>query len=650
MKILSYRGGSKETEKALIGHGCPSIRRLTSLFVSPFIWIFILLPLMGGCSWFFDESNADMAKNVPLDLPSLPYKTIIVPKDENDVNAEVDSHLKAISLLVKLEERPPTSINALHQRIQNDIARLKQGLAEKGYFDGQVEYTINEDSSPITVTITYTTRSRYKISKITVLTVEGIKEPLRLSPSKAAKNIQIHPGDDVDLIHIQDANQRLAKYLHDHGYPFAEMAEPEGQIDRDNKQIHVIFRANPGRYSYFGKTTIAGLKNLDPQFVHNRLFWQEGELFDERDLETTRHKLMGTGLFAAIDVKPDENADPSSDKVPILANLVEGPPRTVGAGVKYATTEGLGGQAFWSHRNIFGSGEVLGASLRLSPRLSRAKVDLDIPDVFSPEQHLRNEVSVTREQNKAYTSRTFDVGMCLEHPFTPSVTGMIGVTGEGGKVKRANVDYVNRLMGLPLEIKIDKSNDLIDPTKGGRLSAQVTPYVGRSGQDSRLIISSAKGSYYLRILKDDTIVLAGWAHAGTINVSSIDNLAPNKRFYAGGVGSVRAYGYKLLGPLDANRVPLGGRSVLEYGLEGRFKATDTIGFVLFAEAGSVSANAAPSTSNNSRLWGVGAGIRYYTAIGPIRFDIATPMKRRRDGNPKPIDSPYQFYLSVGQAF
>jgi translocation and assembly module TamA len=200
-----------------------------------------------------------------------------------------------------------------------------------------------------------------------------------------------------------------------------------------------------------------------------------------------------------------------------------------------------------------------------------------------------------------------------------------------------------------LEVHIDGSNDLIDPTKGGRFSAQITPYVGRSGRDSRLIISTAKGSYYLRLYKE-AIILAGWAHGGTISVSSLNNLAPNKRFYAGGVGSVRAYGYKLLGPLDNSRIPLGGRSILEYGLEGRFKVTDTIGFVIFAEAGSVSEHASPNLSNQGRLWGIGAGIRYYTGIGPIRLDIAKPMKRRRDASPKAIDSSYQFYLSVGQAF
>lgn len=604
---------------------------------------------MGGCSWFFEASKPEVEEKAVLDLPSIPYKTVIKPTSGEESVPEVEEHLKAVSLLIKLESRPPTSLNALHHRIRQDVRRLQQALAEKGYFDGQVKSAPDGKTTPLTVTLTFTRGKRYKISGISVLASEGTKERLQLRPSKVAKSIPFHTGDEVDLNHIQEANQRLAKYLRDHGYPYGQMAEPEGHIDRDAKQMRVIFRAKPGKHASFGKTEITGVKALNPQFIRNRLVWQEGDPFEERQLEETRHKLMGTGLFSSIEIRQGEQVSPA-ETVPVSIQVTEGPPRSIGAGVKYATTEGIGGQAFWSHHNGFGGGEVLGLMLRVSPRLSRAKVDLDIPDIFAPEQYLRSEVSATREQNRAYTNRSFDAGMRLEHPFTHAIKGMIGITGEVGKAKRAGVVYLNRLVGLPVEMKMDTSNDLLDPTKGGRLTVQVTPYVGRSGNDSRLIISTAKGSYYLRVLSKDKVVLAGWAHGGAISISSLNNLAPNKRFYSGGAGSVRAYGYKLLGPLDSSRIPLGGRSILEYGLEGRFKVTDTLGFVVFAEAGNISTNASPNFSTQAPLWGIGAGIRYYTEIGPIRFDIATPMKRRRDGSPKAIDSPYQFYLSVGQAF
>ncbi|MDF3033635.1 MAG: ytfM [Alphaproteobacteria bacterium] len=617
--------------------------------LSPGFWLLVCLPLMGGCSWFFEADKREGEEKATLDLPSIPYQTIIKPKVVEDSTPEIEAHLKAVSSLIKLESRPPTSLNALYHRIRNDVARLKQALAEKGYFDGEVEFSLAEGVAPVIVTLTFTMGERYKVSGISVVATENARERLPLTPSRAAREVRFHVGDDVDLSRIQEANQRLAKYLRNHGYPYGDMAEPEGQIDREAKRINVIFRAKPGQYATFGKADITGLKDLPSQFVRNRLVWQEGERFDERRLEITRHKLMGTGLFSAIDIRPDENA-PASGVVPLSVKVTEGPPRTIGTGLKYATTEGIGGQTFWSHRNVFGSGECLGAMLRISPRLSRAKVDFSIPDIFAPEQYLRHEISATREQNRAFTSRSLDAGIRLEHPFTDTLKGMVGVTGETGRVKRAEVEYINRLIGFPVDMHIDASNSLIEPTRGGRLTAQVTPYVGRSGKDTRLMVSTAKGSYYLRVLQSDAIVIAGWAHGGTITVSSLNNLAPDKRFYAGGAGSVRAYGYKLLGPLDKDRVPLGGRSIVEYGVEGRFKVTDTIGFVLFAEAGKLSSKASPDLSSQAQLWGVGAGVRYYTGIGPIRFDIATPMKRRKDGLPKPIDAAYQFYLSAGQAF
>ena len=274
--------------------------RVHQFLLSPSFWLFICIPLMGGCSWFFDEDQKTTVSPT-LDLPTLPYTTIINVASSEESIPEVDDHLKSVSLLVKLESRPPTSLNALYSRIKNDMKRLQQALSEKGYFDGQVDFALQENANPLTVTITYKMGTRYRISKLSIMATENARVPLKLTPDKAAKYIKLKIGDEVDLSKVQEANQRLAKYFRDHGYPFGEMGEPEGILDRSTKQIHIIFRSKPGTHSSYSKTTITGLKNLDPQFVRNRLVWEEGKSFDERNLEKTRLKLMGTGLFSAIE-------------------------------------------------------------------------------------------------------------------------------------------------------------------------------------------------------------------------------------------------------------------------------------------------------------------------------------------------------------
>ena len=99
----------------------------------------------------------------------------------------------------------------------------------------------------------------------------------------------------------------------------------------------------------------------------------------------------------------------------------------------------------------------------------------------------------------------------------------------------------------------------------------------------------------------------------------------------------------MAGPLDLNDNPIGGKSSLEVSLEARIKITDTIGIVPFVDAGSFYRSSLPQLGRQL-LWGPGLGFRYYTSFGPVRLDVATPMKRRS------ADSPVQLYISLGQAF
>ena len=88
---------------------------------------------------------------------------------------------------------------------------------------------------------------------------------------------------------------------------------------------------------------------------------------------------------------------------------------------------------------------------------------------------------------------------------------------------------------------------------------------------------------------------------------------------------------------------VGGLSFFEASLELRFRVTDTIGIVPFIDAGAAYEDPIPDFSEEIRV-GAGIGLRYYTPLGPLRFDVAVPL------NPDDGDPAFAFYVGLGQAF
>jgi translocation and assembly module TamA len=129
--------------------------------------------------------------------------------------------------------------------------------------------------------------------------------------------------------------------------------------------------------------------------------------------------------------------------------------------------------------------------------------------------------------------------------------------------------------------------------------------------------------------------------AGSILGIARDDLAPSRRYYGGGGGSVRGYGYQRLGPFDPNGDPIGGRSLNEFSIEARYRFGD-YGIVPFFDGGNAYSSSFPQFSH--LRYGAGIGGRLYTNFGPIRVDVATPL------NPRKGDGRIALYISIGQAF
>jgi translocation and assembly module TamA len=155
-------------------------------------------------------------------------------------------------------------------------------------------------------------------------------------------------------------------------------------------------------------------------------------------------------------------------------------------------------------------------------------------------------------------------------------------------------------------------------------------------------VSDMQASAYWSVKAGVPITFAARIRAGTIIGAALDNISANRRFYAGGGGSVRGFDFQGVGPRDVRSTPTGGRAISEVSLEARLKITENIGIVPFLDAGNVYQGLTPNFSN--LRFGYGVGLRYYTSFAPVRVDIARALNRRS------FDPKFAVYVSIGQSF
>jgi translocation and assembly module TamA len=398
----------------------------------------------------------------------------------------------------------------------------------------------------------------------------------------------------------------------------------------------------------FGPLAVGGLERLDPAYVEGRLRWQRGEVFNASKVEETRRALIETGLFSTVQITP--TVDPQNpDDARMTIATTERLHRTIGAGLAYNTSQGFGARAFWENRNLFGYAENLRLSVEAGQQLDAFRANFRRPDFLAIDQDFLATAEAANDNPVAYRSRRAIATAGIERRFDHLVTG--GVSFEVEKANVVQLADINprtgtqryELAGLPAYLKLDTTDNLLNPTTGYRAQLSATPAHTFSGSNLTFVTSFISGSTYWTLGSEERAILAGKLALGSLDGAPLSQLPSDQRIYAGGGGSIRPYGYLMAGPLAPNNVPIGGRSSLVLNLEARVKITETIGIVPFFDAGSYYESPVPQLGR-TLLYGVGLGLRYYTAFGPLRLDLATPLHKRSG------DSPIQVYVSLGQAF
>lgn len=548
-----------------------------------------------------------------------------------------------VSQLADERSRAVPTERALRRLVEASLPRIDKLLRARAHYAADLGFAIEpagETSRGVVLRID--PGPAYRVARYEIAPTPTPGAP-RAPVTVPYETLGIAPGDVALAERIAAADAKLLAALAQQAYPLARIAERKVVVDHATRSVSVSVSVDTGPYARFGAVRAEGFTDVDPSLIEPHLGWSRGAPFDASALEETRRKLRETGLFTSVAVRHGDAVD-AGGALPVTIAVEERKHRSIGAGGSFSTTEGILARAFWEHRNLAGHGERLRIRGEVGEIRQGAFADLRISDIGTAGQDIVLDARATREQPDGFTSvETAAVGR-LERRFAEVYAGSAGLGYERSSVEENASDRDFSFLVLPLTLRRDTSDDILDPSRGSRSALSVTPNIGVFGTDSTFFSAQLFDSLYLSLLPEKKLVLAGWARIGTILGERTADIPANKRRYAGGPGSVRGYALNSIGPLDAQNDPVGGRSSTAFGLELRWNLFGPFGMVAFAEAGGVYDDPIPDWGE-ALQWGAGLGVRYLTPIGPIRLDVAVPLNRRNE-----VDDAFQILISLGQAF
>jgi len=571
-------------------------------------------------------------------LPDAPHYTV----QFEGINTEkgLGKLLVEISNLVQLRKTPPASLAGLDRRAADDLESFATALRSEGYYGYILSYDIDDEQEPVAVTVKVDTGPIYKLESYDVVYTGFYPAPSSSVADLSGLGLKI--GMNARAPFITGARAKLMDRLAENARPLANVEDEKIIVDHATQAMRVTMTIDPGPAVTFGRISFEGLADVDAGYLERLVPWKAGDPYDKRLVDEYRHSVAQADLFESISIVNAASANPDGS-LPMTVSLIEGKHRTIGGSLSYSTDIGPGVAIFWEHRNAFGEGERARLQLDVSPVLQEFSAVLRKPAFHRIDQALLLQATARRENDDAYDEQSVSFYGGIERQYNDHWTFNVGGDVEFSDITDSTGSNSYLVFGIPLGAYYDGTDDLLNPSEGFRLSTVVEPTLITYPDTKPFLSTDVSGSTYYSPFENDRVIFAMRGRIGSIVGAGPNEIPANRRFYAGGGGSVRGYKFQSIGPLAANNDPLGGTSVWEASLEMRIRVTDTIGVVPFVDAGQVGRDPWPDFDVTPQV-AAGLGFRYYTDFGPLRFDVAFPL------NPRPSDKSFQFYFSIGQAF
>ncbi|WP_457310544.1 BamA/TamA family outer membrane protein [Sphingomonas sp. UYAg733] len=533
-------------------------------------------------------------------------------------------------------------------RAREDEALSIRLMKSRGYYDGTAISTIESvpNSGNAKAIVSATPGKLYSLGSISIEAGPVVPGDL------LTRELPLRIGDPIEADRIQGAEANVSLKLPQQGYPFVTLGQRDILLDDATWTGAYTLPVDTGPRSSFGTYSTEGKLAFEADHVGVLARFKPGELYDNRKVDDLRDALVATGLFSTVSVEPVRTGKPGPDgteAIDLLVRQEAGPPRSVAASAGYSTGQGFRLEGSFTHRNLWKPEGALILSAIAGTQEQGLGATFRRSNAGKRDRTVTLTASANHSNYDAFNAFTGTLAGRISYDSTPiwqkkftyaygfELIGTNESVYDFARLEKRRATY--GILALPGQLQFDTSDNLLNPTRGYRLKLSLSPETSVRGGVRPYARILVEGSIYQPVT--DSVVLAGRLRAGTIPGVERDDLAPSRRYYGGGGGSVRGYGYQRLGPFDPNGDPVGGRSLNEFSLEARYRFGN-FGIVPFIDGGNAYEGVMPKGSD--LRYGAGIGGRFYTNFGPLRVDVATPL------NSRPGDGKVALYISIGQAF
>lgn len=546
------------------------------------------------------------------------------------------------------EEPVPSSLFEARRQAERAAQVVATFLESQGYYQADVEpYAEGVDTFTRGVTVAAGPLFTYASARIAYLDAQ----PDATTRTELDTLLDVlAPGIPARALPVIQTGDALIARLRSAGYPDARQDPVDALADAEANTVELTFRVRPGLRASFGTLNVSGLGVTRPEFIENLKPWKPDELITPAKLDEFRSRLAQTGLFSTATARLAPGDQPGANGTApraIDVELKERERRTIALGGSASTSDGAGLDGEWELRNYSGWGDSLKIAGQIATLQRKLGVTYTLPHIGKYGRILKVGADIENLETDAYDQSGVNLTTSIEEQVTPRTRAAVGLEAGYASIleRAARLSGAGRrelfFISGSATAEYVGVRDILDPINGVRARIAIEP--GITSGDTNILYSrlSGEASIYSDFGTEGDFVGALRGRLGSI--IGPNGAPPDKQFFAGGGGSVRGYEYQSLSPREPIDNSLkGGRSLVEMSAEIRYRASDTLGYVAFLDAGAAGDNTEPPLDSMS--FGAGVGVRYYTGFGPLRADIAVPLNKRTG------DADFQIYISIGQAF